>query len=136
ARSAMAGGARGRGCEAAAASAGTLRPGPEPQPHSQRTRHAPATAEATMGAAQAALRDAPQTRGLAHEARRRTRQVAGGLAPGRYRACCAGGRVRLRAFLMPTTLYRLAAKSTPKEVIDTVIDCVESREIVLDNAIT
>src|SRR6476659_4565113 len=93
----MAGGARGRGCEAAAASAGTLRPVPEPQPHSQRTRHAPATAEPTMGQAQAALRDAPQTRGLAHEARRRTRQVAGGLAPGRYRACCAGRRVRLRA---------------------------------------
>src|SRR5882724_5293824 len=93
----MAGGARGRGCKAAATEAGTLRPGPEPQPHSQRTRHAPATAEATMGAAQAALRDAPQTRGLAHEARRRTRQVAGGLAPGRYRACCAGRRVRLRA---------------------------------------
>ena len=39
----------------------------------------------------------PQTRGTAHEARRRARQVAGGLAPGRYRACCAGRRVQLRA---------------------------------------
>ncbi|MBO0765945.1 MAG: transposase [Hyphomicrobiaceae bacterium] len=39
-----------------------------------------------MGAAQAALGNAPQARGLAHEARRRTGQVARGLAADRYRA--------------------------------------------------
>src|SRR6478736_4388650 len=67
-----------------------------PYPKGQKNDFRDAEAIA-VGAAQAALRDAPQTRGLAHEARRRTRQVAGGLAPGRYRACCAGRRVRLRA---------------------------------------
>src|SRR5260370_4699330 len=49
----LAGRARGRGRQAAAAGSGTLRAGAKPLAHQQGTRHAPAQAQMAMGAPQA-----------------------------------------------------------------------------------
>ena len=84
-----------RRCQAAGAGAGTVRAGPEPRSHSQGTRHAPAPIEEAVGAAQTNLRDEPQTRGVAHEARCRPRPGAGGMALARCQGSPARSHVQL-----------------------------------------
>ena len=92
----------------------------------QGTRHATAQAEMAMGAAQGALRHAPDARGTAHEARRRARQgpAAGG-----------GGRRRpqIAASAMRSTATSCAARRREGRYLLRTNLCDTSREAVEDS---